>query len=91
MCFIIWDKMFGTYQAELKEEPVRYGLVTKKDISGPMKVIFHEFIAIWQDFFVKHRSLPLSIKLKYIFAPPGWSHDGSTQTADELREIAGLK
>lgn len=91
MCFIIWDKMFGTYQAELPEEPVKYGLVSKKDLSGPIKVIFHEFIDIWQDFFVKYRNLPLSIRLKYVFAPPGWSHDGSTKTADELREAAGLK
>ena len=91
MCFIIWDKMFGTYQAELPEEPVQYGLVTKKDLKGPIKVIFHEFIDIGDDFFVKHRNLPLSIRLKYVFAPPGWSHDGSTQTADELREAAGIK
>ncbi len=26
MCLIIWDKIFGTFQEELKTDPVRYGL-----------------------------------------------------------------
>ena len=25
-------------------------------------------------------------KIKYIFAPPGWSHDGSTLTSEQLRK-----
>jgi hypothetical protein len=32
------------------------------------------------------KKIPLSQKLKYLFMPPGWSHDGSSQTADELRK-----
>ncbi len=86
MFLIIWDRLFGTFQEELEEEPVQYGLVTKKDINGPIKVIFHEFLDIWKDVFDKHKNLPLSIRLKYIYAPPGWSHDGTTLTSEQLRE-----
>ena len=84
MFLIVWDRLFGTFQAELDEEPVKYGLVTKKDLRGPIKVIFHEYTDIWNDVFKKHRHQPLSIRLKYAFNPPGWSHDGSTKTSKEL-------
>jgi sterol desaturase/sphingolipid hydroxylase (fatty acid hydroxylase superfamily) len=92
MFLIIWDKLFGTYQAELDDVKVTYGLYgERKNLKGPVRVIFHEFIDIWTDFFVKHKALPLSIRLKYVFAAPGWSHDGSTKTANQLREEIGWK
>jgi sterol desaturase/sphingolipid hydroxylase (fatty acid hydroxylase superfamily) len=93
MFLIIWDKMFGTFQDELPDIDINYGLVGResKNLKGPVRVIFHEFIDIWKDFFVNHKTLPLSIRLKYVFAPPGWSHDGSTKTSDELREEIGWK
>jgi sterol desaturase/sphingolipid hydroxylase (fatty acid hydroxylase superfamily) len=90
MFLIIWDRIFGTYAAELPNEPIKYGLVAQKDNQGLIKVIFHEFMDIWDDFFYKYKNLALSIRLKYVFAPPGWSHDGSTKTADELRKEMGL-
>ncbi len=93
MFLIIWDKMFGTFQDELPDVKISYGLVGQEDknLKGPVRVIFHEFIDIWKDFFVNKKELPLSIRLKYVFAPPGWSHDGSTKTSDELREEIGWK
>jgi sterol desaturase/sphingolipid hydroxylase (fatty acid hydroxylase superfamily) len=87
MFLIIWDRLFGTFQEEKEGITIQYGLVAKKDLNGPLNVILHEFKDIWNDFFIKHKMLPLSIRLKYVFAPPGWSHDGSTQTSNELREI----
>jgi hypothetical protein len=34
----------------------------------------------------------LSNKLRYIFMPPGWSHDGSSKTARQLRnELYAIK
>jgi hypothetical protein len=91
MFLIIWDKIFGTFAAELPEEPVKYGLVTPKNNNGAIKIIFHEFMDIWKDFFEKYKTLPLSIRLKYVFAPPGWSHDGSTKTSHELQREMNLK
>lgn len=84
MCLIIWDKMFGTFQPELATDPVRYGLVHQPDKnSHPAKVIFHE----WQDLLKDlQKKTSFANRLRYIFMPPGWSHDGSTKTANELRK-----
>lgn len=84
MCLIIWDKIFGTFQEEIKGEPVKYGL-TKTVINSnhPLKIIFHEWQNIGKDVTKK---LPLSIRLKYLFMPPGWSHDGSSKTARQMRQ-----
>ncbi len=83
MCLIIWDKLFGSFQEEIKEEPVRYGLAKPiEDASNPFKVIFHEWENIGRDI---KKKVPLHVKLKYLFMPPGWSHDGSTKTARQKR------
>jgi hypothetical protein len=49
-------------------------------------VIFHEYIAIWQDVFVMHKDLPWNQRIGYVFGPPGWSHDGSRKTSRQLQE-----
>ncbi len=84
MCLIIWDKIFGSFQEEVKEEPVKYGLT--KPIANdrhPLKILFHEWQSIGRDM---QKKLPLSTKIKYLFMPPGWSHDGSSKTAREMRK-----
>jgi sterol desaturase/sphingolipid hydroxylase (fatty acid hydroxylase superfamily) len=78
MVLILWDRIFGTFQAEVPEEEIKYGLTKQPEDSGPVNIIFHEFIALYAD--VK-KAPTFKDKLKYIFYPPGWSHDGSTQTA----------
>lgn len=84
MCLIIWDKMFGTFQPELETDPVRYGLVHQPDKnSHPAKVIFHEWKDLLKDL---QKKTSFANRLRYIFMPPGWSHDGSTKTANELRK-----
>lgn len=89
MCLIIWDKLFGTFQEELPGEEVRYGLV--KPVTAPhhpIKIIFHEWQAIGQDL---GRKTSFFTRLKYLFMPPGWSHDGSTLTARQMRQRAAQK
>ena len=40
MCLIIWDKMFGSFQAEVKEVPVKYGLTKPvTNAANPLKGI----------------------------------------------------
>lgn len=78
---IIWDRLFGTFQPE--DEKVVYGITTNIHTYNPLKIATHEYIALWND--VK-RAPGFINKLKYIFMPPGWSHDGSTKTARQLRE-----
>ncbi|QQL51414.1 sterol desaturase family protein [Mucilaginibacter ginkgonis] len=82
MMLIIWDRMFGTFRAENLSEPIRYGLTHNLKDNGAVNTIFHEWKALSHD--VK-RAPGLGKKLNYIFNPPGWSHDGSTQTAKVLQ------
>jgi sterol desaturase/sphingolipid hydroxylase (fatty acid hydroxylase superfamily) len=86
MFLIIWDKMFGTFQAELPPSeypPVKYGLTKAIDHPNALTIVFHEWIQIWQDI---QQNIPLKAKLMYIFGPPGWSHDGSRKTSNQMRD-----
>jgi hypothetical protein len=88
MFLIIWDKLFGTFQPELPAEqyqPLKYGLTKPLDTETPTKVIFHEWNDIWKD--LQRTDISFYDKMGYLFGPPGWSHDGSRQTSDELREL----
>jgi sterol desaturase/sphingolipid hydroxylase (fatty acid hydroxylase superfamily) len=78
--FIVWDRLFGTFEPE--RAPVEYGLTTQLASHHPVTIAFHEYAAIVRD--VRHAP-GLAAKLGYVFAPPGWSHDGSTLTADQIR------
>jgi len=80
--FIIWDRLFGTFQPELKEEPVVYGITANIDSHNVFYIASHEYISLWKD--VK-RAPRFSDKLKYLFYPPGWSHDGENLTSRYLQ------
>ncbi|SMC82074.1 sterol desaturase family protein [Pedobacter nyackensis] len=82
MVLIIWDRIFGTFQEELPEEDVIYGLTKQPKDTGAVNIIFHEFKALMAD--VKKASRLID-KIKYFIYPPGWSHDGSTQTAKVMQ------
>jgi sterol desaturase/sphingolipid hydroxylase (fatty acid hydroxylase superfamily) len=82
MMLIIWDRMFGTFQDENLPEPIKYGLTHQPEDTGAVNIIFHEWKALVHD--VK-KAPGIKNKLGYMFNPPGWSHDGSTQTARVLQ------
>lgn len=79
--FIIWDRLFGTFEVE--GERVVYGLTKDIKTFNLVQIGFHEVAAIARDV---RRAPGLRAKLGYMFAPPGWSHDGSSQTARELQK-----
>lgn len=84
MVLIIWDRLFGTFAEEMKNEPPRYGLTTPLQAPHhPVKIITHEWQQIIQDL---KKKIPLKTKLAYVFQPPGWSHDGSRKTSKQLRK-----
>lgn len=87
MLLIIWDKLFGTFQQELpseKYQPIRYGLTKPLEKETPVSIIFHEWHAIGKD--LKQQGLTWKQKWMYLFGPPGWSHDGSRMTSEQLRQ-----
>jgi len=92
MFLIIWDKLFGTFQAELtsKEyEPLQYGLTKNIENPTPTNIIFGEWNQIFKD--LKENKLTFIQKWMYIFGPPGYSHDGSRLTSKQLIEIIKLQ
>jgi sterol desaturase/sphingolipid hydroxylase (fatty acid hydroxylase superfamily) len=83
MVLIIWDRLFRTFREENLPEPVKYGLTHQPDDLGPVNILFHEWKALLRD--VK-KAPSFKTKMKYFLNPPGWSHDGSTQTARVLQK-----
>lgn len=82
MVLIIWDRLFGTFHEENLPEPIKFGLTKQPEDLGPVNILFHEWKALLRD--VQHAPT-FKTKLQYLFNPPGWSHDGSTQTARVLQ------
>ena len=80
--FIVWDKMFGTFEPETSEETIRYGIVKQLGSFNLLWAVFHEWIGIAQDMW----RAPWKHKLSYLLREPGWTHDGSRQTSDQIRE-----
>ena len=81
--FIVWDRMFGTFVPELESEKPDYGLVHNLGTFNPLRVAFHEWLAMARDVF--QPGLSLRQRLAYALAPPGWSHDGSRAMTPELK------
>jgi len=84
---IIWDRLFGTFSQEMNEDKPIYGLTKNIESYNPFYVASHEYISILKDV---SRTKSWSNKLKYIFYPPGWSHDGEDLRAKVLRKKLGL-
>jgi len=88
MVFIIWDKLFGTFAKEEENETVVFGLTENIKTYHPFKMVFHEWINIFNDL---KKTSSYKAKLMYVFGPPGWSHDGSKKTARQLRDELIIK
>lgn len=82
MLLIVWDKLFGTFQPEEENEPVKFGLTKNIKTYNPITMVFHEWKNIFEDL---KKGNSFKDKFMYVFGPPGWSHDGSTKTSNQLR------
>lgn len=81
---IIWDKLFGTFQPELKSEKVQYGLVVNIKTYNPIFIAFNEWGALFKDLNTKNTSV--RDRIKYLYKPPGWKHDGTGKLSTDLKE-----
>ena len=82
--FITWDKLFGTFVPEQTDEKIAYGIIKPVGTFNPVKIAFIELINIFKD--VAAPGLKLGQRLGYIFAPPGYSHDGSRKGSKALKQ-----
>ncbi|MCE7040737.1 sterol desaturase family protein [Dyadobacter sp. CY312] len=78
---VIWDRIFGTFQAE--EERPKYGLTGNLSTYNIFTIAFHEWKAIVNDI---RKAPDWKAGMGYLFGPPGWSHDGSRKTTEQLRK-----
>ncbi len=65
---IIWDRLFGTFQAE--EETPRYGLKRDYDSVNPLSVWISEWPVLFADL---NRSKSFAESWMYLFGKPGWT------------------
>ena len=78
--FIVWDRLLGTFEPE--DAPVSYGLTKNLETYNPVTLAFHEWLAMARDV---QRAKSWRDRVGYLLGPPGWSPDGSTRTAREMR------
>jgi sterol desaturase/sphingolipid hydroxylase (fatty acid hydroxylase superfamily) len=88
MFLICWDKMFGTFQEELSTQnyqPIKYGLTSNLETPNAVTIVFHEWKQIFED--VTQPNITLQQRWQYVFGKPGYSHNGTRQTSEQLRKI----
>ncbi|MFN8353378.1 MAG: sterol desaturase family protein [Spirosomataceae bacterium] len=67
--FIIWDKLFGTFQEELPHVPPVYGITRPVQTWNPIKINFQHWWLLLQD---AYHAQNWSDKLRIWFMPTGW-------------------
>ncbi len=80
--FIIWDRMFGSFAPERDDEPCRYGIVKNVATFNPLKVAFHEWLAILSDV---AKAKTWRERIGYVAGAPGWSPDASRETTAMIK------
>lgn len=80
----IWDKVFKTYQPEIKNVPIRYGITREMKPNSFLDAYFGEITLLAKDVY---RAPGLKNKLLYLLMPPGWSHTGEHKTATAMKKL----
>jgi sterol desaturase/sphingolipid hydroxylase (fatty acid hydroxylase superfamily) len=71
--FIIWDKLFGTFQEELPDKQPIYGISRPASTWNPIKINFQHLWLLVKDAW---RAQSWWDKLRIWFMPTGWRPDG---------------
>lgn len=80
--FIVWDRLFGTFEPERDDERPRYGIVKNLGTFNLVWAAFHEWIGIARDL---RGARSWRERWRYVAGPPGWSPDGSRDTAEAIK------
>jgi len=67
--FCIWDRMFGTFQEELEEEPCVYGVTRQVNTWNPIRINLNHLWLLTKDAW---RAKSWWDKLRIWFMPTGW-------------------
>jgi len=80
--FIIWDRLFGTFEPERDEDRPRYGIVHALPSLNPLWAAIHEWVAMFRD---AARARSARELWGRIAGPPGWQPDGEDGTSEGIR------
>jgi len=80
---IIWDRLFGTFVPEQTDEKITYGIIKPVETFNPVKIAFLEMLNIFKDMSLP--GLKVRERLAYIFAAPGYSHDGTRKGSHAIK------
>ncbi len=81
--FIVWDRLFGTFEAERDDDRPRYGLVHQLGSFNVLWAALHEWNGIARDVWT---APGWRAKIGYMIREPGWSHDGSRETSGDIKD-----
>jgi sterol desaturase/sphingolipid hydroxylase (fatty acid hydroxylase superfamily) len=84
---IVFDRLFGTYTAERRDLPCRYGLVHPMTTTNLLTIEFGHWRALVRDLKTARSAREV---FGYLFRPPGWRPDGNGETTEDLRRRAAL-
>lgn len=79
---MVWDRLFGSFEAERDDERPDYGLVNNIATCNPLRIAFHEWAALGRDLL---RAASLREAIGVTFGPPGWRADGRGNTTEAIR------
>ena len=80
--FILWDRLFSSFQEELAEEPVYFGLRKPLRSWNPLWANIHVY---WRLILDCLRAPGLLNKLRLPFMPPGWQPPGQSSACKQER------
>jgi sterol desaturase/sphingolipid hydroxylase (fatty acid hydroxylase superfamily) len=80
----VFDRLFGTWKELDENIDIEYGVTTPPNSYNIWTILTHEYKDIWADM---KKSDNWVHKFKYAFSPPGWSHDGSSLTTKQMRDL----
>ena len=71
--FILWDRLFGTYQSELANEACRYGITNQLRSWNPLWANVHVWVDTWRQ---SCQTPKWQDKIRVWFKSPAWSAPG---------------
>ena len=80
---IIWDRMFGTFVAEDRADPPRYGILGNLASFNPIRIALAEWVAMAKD--VGHAKSPREV-VRYLFGAPGWAPQSDQYTTKAIKQ-----
>jgi hypothetical protein len=80
--FIIWDKLFGTFQVELEDVPPVYGITRPVRTWNPFKINFQHLWLLMKDAW---RADSWKDKFRIWFMPTGWRPEGFEEKYPEYK------